>query len=62
MEKIRTFICIEITNKKIIDKIVNVQKEFESLKGKIKSTERENIHITLKFLAIFQLLSSKAKG
>ncbi|MHA1311337.1 MAG: RNA 2',3'-cyclic phosphodiesterase [Candidatus Helarchaeota archaeon] len=50
MEKIRTFICIEITNKKIIDKIVNVQKEFESLKGKIKSTERENIHITLKFL------------
>jgi 2'-5' RNA ligase len=50
MKKMRTFICIEISDNKIINEISDIQKEFKSLQGRIKSTELENIHITLKFL------------
>ncbi|MHA1230046.1 MAG: RNA 2',3'-cyclic phosphodiesterase [Candidatus Helarchaeota archaeon] len=50
MEKMRTFICIEISDSKIINEIAKVQREFSTLKGRIKSTEQENIHLTLKFL------------
>ena len=50
MKKMRTFICIEILDAKIIQDISDIQREFKSLQGRIKSTELENIHITLKFL------------
>ena len=59
MERIRTFICIEITNPEIRNKIKKIQKEFKSLEGRIKSTEEENIHITLKFLGDISIQSSK---
>jgi len=59
MEKIRAFLCIEITDTGILDEIKQVQDEFKHLRSKIKSTERENLHITLKFLGDISLETSE---
>ncbi|MHA1269782.1 MAG: RNA 2',3'-cyclic phosphodiesterase [Candidatus Helarchaeota archaeon] len=50
MGTIRTFLCIDLIDNKIINDILEIQREFKTLKSRIKSTEQENIHITLKFL------------
>ena len=47
MEKIRSFMCFEIKDQAILDKIVNLQETFKY--ADIKFVERENIHFTLKF-------------
>ncbi len=47
MEKIRAFMCIEIKDQAILDKIINFQNDLKF--ANIKFVERENIHFTFKF-------------
>ncbi|NVM01969.1 MAG: RNA 2',3'-cyclic phosphodiesterase [Candidatus Helarchaeota archaeon] len=47
MEKIRSFMCIEIKDQSILDKIINFQNDLKF--ANIKFVERENIHFTFKF-------------
>ena len=47
MEKIRSFLCVEIKDQTILDKIINLQDNFKF--ANIKFVERENIHFTLRF-------------
>ncbi|MHA1300819.1 MAG: RNA 2',3'-cyclic phosphodiesterase [Candidatus Helarchaeota archaeon] len=47
MEKIRSFMCIEINDETILDNIINFQNTLKF--ANIKFVERENIHFTLKF-------------
>lgn len=49
MDLIRAFIAIDV-DEKIIDSLVRVQGELASLNCDIKFVERDNIHLTLKFL------------
>jgi len=49
LDLIRAFIAIDIDDK-TINSLVNVQEAIASLKCDIKFVERENIHLTLKFL------------
>ncbi len=51
MEKIRAFISIDIDVPEIISKIVQIQKEIESLNAaKMKPVEPQNLHFTIRFL------------
>jgi len=51
MEKIRAFISIDIDVPEIISKIVQIQKEIESLNAaKMKPVEPQNLHYTIRFL------------
>ena len=51
---IRCFNSIEIEDPNILDKLVSVQRSLEGTGGDIKTVERENIHVTLKFLGDVQ--------
>ncbi len=46
----RCFLCIEIKKSEIIKKILQFQRELNSIDAKIKFVEEENFHLTLKFL------------
>jgi len=51
MEKIRAFISIDIDSPEIISKIMQIQKEIESLNAaKMKPVEPQNLHYTIRFL------------
>ncbi len=47
---IRTFVAIDITDKDIISKIINIQRGLIKTGASMKIVEPENIHITLYFL------------
>ena len=51
MEKVRSFISIDIEDPEIINKIVHIQREIEGLRvATVKYVEPENLHYTLWFL------------
>lgn len=51
MERIRAFIAINIDKPEIINKIVQIQKEIESINAaKMKPVEPQNLHYTIRFL------------
>lgn len=50
MERIRSFISIDINDQFLLTKIVRVQESLSGLGAHIKFVEPENIHMTLKFL------------
>ncbi|RLE69292.1 MAG: RNA 2',3'-cyclic phosphodiesterase [Thermoprotei archaeon] len=50
VERIRTFIAIDIVDNSILDKIVSVQRDLSSCNARLKLVKRENIHLTLRFL------------
>lgn len=50
MEGIRAFIAIDIEDHTLIQRILDIQKEFSQTGAKLKLVEPENIHFTLKFL------------
>ena len=51
MEKIRAFIAIDIDVPDIVNKIIQIQKEIESLNAaKMKPVEPQNLHYTIRFL------------
>ncbi|MEM2538049.1 MAG: RNA 2',3'-cyclic phosphodiesterase [Candidatus Methanomethylicia archaeon] len=54
MNLIRAFIAIDI-DEKIVDSLVKFQEELASLDCDIKFVERDNIHLTLKFLGELSL-------
>jgi 2'-5' RNA ligase len=49
MAKIRTFIALELRNEEVINKLDQMAATIAQLGG-IKAVERENLHITIKFL------------
>jgi len=50
VERIRTFIAIDIVDDGILDKIISVQRDLSSCNARLKLVKRENIHLTLRFL------------
>lgn len=50
MRLIRSFIAIDVNDPGVVNKIVQVQKEFVGLGAVVKFVEPENLHITIKFL------------
>lgn len=50
MERIRSFISIDIDDQSLLTKIIGVQESLSGLGAYIKFVEPENIHMTLKFL------------
>lgn len=49
MTKIRTFIALELRNEEVINKLEQMAATIAKLGG-IKGVERENLHVTIKFL------------
>ncbi|KYC49094.1 MAG: 2',5' RNA ligase family [Candidatus Methanofastidiosum methylothiophilum] len=49
-EEMRSFISMDITSKDVLDKIKNFQTNLKNTACPMKVVERENLHLTLKFL------------
>ncbi|MDK2372745.1 MAG: RNA 2',3'-cyclic phosphodiesterase [Candidatus Korarchaeota archaeon] len=47
---IRSFIAIDVEDPEIVSKIVRVQEEILSSSARLRPVERQNLHLTLKFL------------
>lgn len=47
---VRVFIAIDIEDPSLLNKLCEIQKEIIKTRAKMKLVERENMHITLKFL------------
>ncbi len=50
MEQIRSFLSIDIDDSRILSELASVLFSLQSIGGDLKTVERENIHVTLKFL------------
>src|SRR2546428_5422932 len=48
--QIRSFISIDLEDEKILSQVESIMSSLSSLGGDLKPVERENIHLTLKFL------------
>ncbi len=49
-EQVRSFISIDLEDRQILSRIASILSSLQSLGGDLKPVERENIHLTLKFL------------
>src|SRR6267143_6376720 len=49
-DQVRSFISIDLEDQQILSRIVSILSSLQALGGDLKPVERENIHITLKFL------------
>ena len=49
-DQIRTFVSIDVDDNEILSNVESIVSSLTSLGGDLKSVERENIHLTLKFL------------
>jgi len=49
-EQVRSFISIDLEDQQILSRIASILLSLQSLGGDLKPVERENIHLTLKFL------------
>ena len=49
-EEMRSFISMDITSKEVLDKIKSFQTNLKNSACPMKAVERENLHLTLKFL------------
>jgi RNA 2',3'-cyclic 3'-phosphodiesterase len=49
-EQVRSFISIDLEDQQIPSRIASILSSLQSLGGDLKPVERENIHLTLKFL------------
>ena len=50
MPGIRSFIAIDVNDPELVNVIVGIQEEISRTSGRIKLVEKENLHLTLKFL------------
>jgi len=50
--QIRSFISIDLDDEKILSQVESIMASLLSLGGDLKRVERENIHLTLKFLGV----------
>jgi len=48
--QVRSFISIDLEDEKILSQVESIMSSLSSLGGDLKPVERENIHLTLKFL------------
>jgi len=48
--QIRSFISVDLEDEKILSQVESIMSSLSSLGGDLKPVERENIHLTLKFL------------
>jgi len=48
--QVRSFISIDLEDEKILSRVESITSSLLSLGGDLKPVERENIHLTLKFL------------
>jgi 2'-5' RNA ligase len=49
-DQVRSFISIDLEDQQILSRIVSILSSLQALGGDLKPVERENIHLTLKFL------------
>ena len=49
-DQIRSFVSIDLDDSKILSKVESIMSSLKSIGGDLKPVERENIHLTLKFL------------
>src|SRR5712692_5342197 len=49
-DQLRTFISIDLEDRQILSRIASILSSLQALGGDLKPVERENIHLTLKFL------------
>jgi RNA 2',3'-cyclic 3'-phosphodiesterase len=48
--QIRSFVSIDLDDEKVLSQVESIMSSLSSLGGDVKPVERENIHLTLKFL------------
>ncbi|MHA1793652.1 MAG: RNA 2',3'-cyclic phosphodiesterase [Promethearchaeota archaeon] len=56
---IRAFIAFDIDDDEVLSRIEEIQGEFRKIDGKIKFVEKQNIHITLKFLGDIKMSTAE---
>ncbi len=49
-DQVRSFISIDLEDQQVLSRITSILSSLQSMGGDLKSVERENIHLTLKFL------------
>lgn len=49
-DQIRSFVSIDLDDEQILSKVESIMSSLKSIGGDLKPVERENIHLTLKFL------------
>jgi RNA 2',3'-cyclic 3'-phosphodiesterase len=49
-DQIRSFVSIDLDDEKVLSQVESIMSSLSSLGGDLKPVERENIHLTLKFL------------
>ena len=49
-DQIRSFVSIDLDDEKVLSQVESITSSLSSLGGDLKPVERENIHLTLKFL------------
>jgi len=49
-DQVRSFISIDLEDRQILSRIASILSSLQALGGDLKPVERENIHLTLKFL------------
>ena len=49
-DQIRSFVSIDLDDEQILSKVESITSSLKSLGGDLKPVERQNIHLTLKFL------------
>jgi 2'-5' RNA ligase len=55
----RAFVALELSDPKVLESIVNFQRELSATGADLKTVERENLHFTVKFLG--EIASSQAR-
>ncbi|TMI54770.1 hypothetical protein E6H15_05370 [Candidatus Bathyarchaeota archaeon] len=48
--QVRSFVSIDLEDEQILSKVGSIMSSLSALGGDLKPVERENIHLTLKFL------------
>jgi len=54
-ERLRTFISIDVEEKELLDEIERIQGALLASNARIKPVERENIHLTIRFLGVIPM-------
>ena len=49
-DQVRSFISIDLEDQQVLSRVVSILSSLQALGGDLKPVERENIHLTLKFL------------
>jgi len=50
MDQVRSFLSIDVDDSRVLSELASVLSALQTIGGDLKTVERENIHVTLKFL------------